>query len=53
MTHNMALCSSQHHLANKIGPKISKQLLRAQFKSKNSGLTGKPFANQVEDCEEN
>ena len=37
-------------LANKVGPKISNQLIRAEFSSTHSGKIGKTFLNPVEDC---
>ena len=49
---NDGLFRSPPLLANKVGLKISNQLIRARFKSKHSGQTGRAYANPDEDCQQ-
>ena len=47
---NQELFRSLPLLANKVGQKISNQLIRAKFTSTHSGKTGKTYLNPIEDC---
>ena len=47
---NQELFRSLPLLANRVGPKILNQLIRAEFTSLYSGKTGKTFLNPVKDC---